>query len=479
MIQPLKSTRNIFCRLHRDQRGSISIATVFSFLLLTMLLGMVMNIGRHADRKIKIQNAADAATFTGGAVVARSMNTLTFTNYLLCDVFALTAYLREARDRNAESLIDPILDQWEKTAPEFEDAPLTKFSELAAGIPSKIPLEKQLIKAFGDQNAAISEQMLPVVEEILGNEMIPQFQRALVEATPQFANEAANEIASRHGPLNVGLAGGYEPMHALMWRTDALEFGSETSSGLSQMPVADPLYDTTEYQSYYFQKNVKKRNYMAYRFLRQLNHEMLLPLDANLRQARWDNLVPPDRKVFRNAWGPYGYHNGAAKMSQFGNMWRGFTKAHLKQLLEVEHAYSNIPYAMRVDPLERTDQNAYLEKDFMFVGVTYWSPMEERMPGLFRNPLNADSVAFAQTQLFIPVGRFIQDLKYLGERGEYRFWSGPANRDLWNQNWTVQLVPGTSQSIPTIIQSVPTGENVTTPNLGGLSVDQFRRLNTH
>ncbi len=31
----------------------------------------------------------------------RGMNTLAFTNHLLCDVFALTAFMREARDGNA------------------------------------------------------------------------------------------------------------------------------------------------------------------------------------------------------------------------------------------------------------------------------------------------------------------------------------------------------------------------------------------
>ena len=195
-------------RLHNDQSGSISIATVFAFIFLTMVLGMIMNIGRHADRKIKIQNAADAATLTGGTLVARSMNTLAFTNHLLCDVFALTAYLREARDRNAESMTPEILQRWNKMAREFADAPHKKFSDLAQGIPSKTPLEADLIQAFSDQNAAVSENLLPVMEQILEYEMIPEFQRALVLATPSLATQAANEIASRHGPVERGLSAG-------------------------------------------------------------------------------------------------------------------------------------------------------------------------------------------------------------------------------------------------------------------------------
>ena len=90
---------------HRDEDGTISILSVFAVLGLTMLLGMVMNVGRQVDGKIRMQNAADAAAYSGGVTLARGMNTLAFTNHLLCDVFANTALLREARDRNSESYV--------------------------------------------------------------------------------------------------------------------------------------------------------------------------------------------------------------------------------------------------------------------------------------------------------------------------------------------------------------------------------------
>lgn len=443
-------------QVHQDQTGSISIASVFSFIFLTMVLGMVINIGRHADRKIKIQNAADSTTFTGGVVVARSMNTLAFTNHLLCDVFGLTAYLREARDRNAESLVDPILKQWDGMAPEFADAPLSKFSQLAGGIPRKTPLERQLITVFSDQNAAISEQLLPVMESILEEEMIPEFQRALVAATPQLANEAANEIASRHGPVNSGLNAA-DAMMGLMWRTDGMPFGSATQTGLPQMPVSDPLYDITQYRSTYFQNGVRQREYASQRYLSILNRRMLIDFDAR---------ICGDGR------------NGVAKMSQFSNLWRGFTRGYLKQLLEVEHPFRNIPYQLRIDPLMVTDRNQYLENDYMFVGAVYWKPMEERMPGLFSNPLNADSMAIAQCHLFLPRPRLIKDLWLPPDRWIHRRWV-PTHRDLMNQNWTIQLVPATSESMPSIVQTIPPDSDITTPNLGGLSVDDFRRLNTH
>ncbi|MCE9555866.1 MAG: Tad domain-containing protein, partial [Planctomycetes bacterium] len=85
--------------LHRDEGGTISILSVFAVLLMAMLLGMVMNVGREVNNKVQMQNAADAATYSGGVVMSRGMNTLAFTNHLLCDTFALTAFMREARDR--------------------------------------------------------------------------------------------------------------------------------------------------------------------------------------------------------------------------------------------------------------------------------------------------------------------------------------------------------------------------------------------
>ena len=106
-------------RLDRDEDGTISIVSVFAVLLFTMLLGMVMNVGRHADNKIRMQNAADAAAYSGGVVVARGMNTLAFTNHLLFDVFAMTAFMREARDRHGEAYVPEILAAWNREAGKF------------------------------------------------------------------------------------------------------------------------------------------------------------------------------------------------------------------------------------------------------------------------------------------------------------------------------------------------------------------------
>ena len=107
-----------------------------------MLLGMVMNVGRHVDGKIRMQNAADAAAYSGGVVLARGMNTLAFTNHLLCDVFAVTAFLREARDRNSASYVPGILAAWKKVAGVFPGSRFPKFAALGSAIQQKVPLEQ-------------------------------------------------------------------------------------------------------------------------------------------------------------------------------------------------------------------------------------------------------------------------------------------------------------------------------------------------
>src|SRR5437773_11746284 len=91
--------------MHRDESGSISLATVVALLLLTMLLGMVINVGRQIDNKVKLQNTADTATYSGGVLLARGMNSLAYTNHMLTEVFALTAFMREARDRRADQFV--------------------------------------------------------------------------------------------------------------------------------------------------------------------------------------------------------------------------------------------------------------------------------------------------------------------------------------------------------------------------------------
>ena len=119
------------------------------------------------------------------------------------------------------------------------------------------------------------------------------------------------------------------------------------------------------------------------------------------------------------------------------------------------------------------------EQEYLFVGVGYWQSMPERLPGLFRNPMDADDITFAQIRLFVPRNRLIfRDDRLPNEVRIFRQRHSQA-RNLLNQHWTVQLVPATSSSIPFILETTPPNIEITVPSLGGISVEEFRRLNTH
>ena len=97
-----------------------------------------------------MQNAADSAAYSGGVVLARGMNTLAFTNHLLCDVFAVDAFLREARDQNSASYSPQILAAWNNVAGQFSASGFPKFTALGSAIRQKTPLEQQMVNSYSD-----------------------------------------------------------------------------------------------------------------------------------------------------------------------------------------------------------------------------------------------------------------------------------------------------------------------------------------
>ena len=153
---------------HRDERGTISILTVFVLLMFTMLLMMLFNVARQFDDKVRMQNAADSATYSGGAVLARGMNAIAFTNHLEADVFAITAFFREARDRNAEGYVPEVLAAWVESGQRFGGSPFPKFQGLDQSIIAKAPLEQAFVTAWGNMAYEASQSLLPVFEHILG-----------------------------------------------------------------------------------------------------------------------------------------------------------------------------------------------------------------------------------------------------------------------------------------------------------------------
>jgi len=477
-------------RLHRSEHGTISILTVFAVLLLAMLLGMVMNVGHHVDGKIRVQNAADATAYSGAVVVARGLNTLAFTNHLLSDVFALTAFMREARDRNSEQYVPSILAAWNKLGPVFAGSGFPKFERLGAAIPMKTPMEQELVRSFSEWGAAASEQILPLLEEILRQEMIPQFQRAVVQVYPDIAQMAANEVARRNGEPSRGRG----TMVGVLWRSDAMPVGGPNEAVMGTLPVVDPAADCACADGGRYLNTAKaQRKRLAESYLRQWNDQALLIFDRE------------------------------AKMCQFGSLWREFTCGYLKKLLEEEYPRSNLPHVLArewtdprffdLDWVELPEIRDHLERHFTFLGVVYWHREPDFFPVLFRNPTDCDAVAYAEVRVFIPHPRLEYqridphggpgDIDLGGIPGDFptlppdtpavppdpnqpAVWTVgrqpvPTDWTLVNQNWTAQLVPVTMASLPTILQTAPpvSGFDFRLPNLGGLSAEEIQQISIH
>ncbi len=472
-------------RIHHDQHGVISILTVFAILMLVILLGYVINVGRQVDSKIRMQNAADGAAYTGGLMLARAMNSLTFTNHLLCDVMALTAFMREARDLNSQQYVPRILDAWYKAGDMLSRAPLPKFRDLGRAIMAKVPLEQRLVDTYCTWANAASVPILPMLEEILAQEMIPQYQRAVVTVFPEIAQQAAMECAR----LNSSTSRREAVMLGVLWRTSITPVGGPDEGTNPTLPVVDPLTETE-----FLGRARSERHRYAHHYLREWNRESLRFFDHE------------------------------AKMCQFASLWRSFTCGYLEKILEEEYPYSNLPHLIRPmtaqgspDPYEPAYEpifTDYLESVYTFVAVVYRPQIPEFAASVFQNPIDSDSLAYAAVRMFVPRQRLV-------------WWQGPPGRDsgdthfggvpgdmiivpdpsppssdapipwevrrepgiseewsLWNQRWTVQLVPANCVSLSQILQVAPpllgnTGAPIRVPNLANLGTPELSHISPH
>ena len=470
-------------RGHRDEDGTISILSVFAVLLLTMLLGMVMNVGRQVDGKIRLQNAADAAAYSGCVVLARGMNSLAFTNQLLCEVFAMTAFMREARDRNAESHVPDILAAWKKEGPVFAGSDFSKFKALGPAITQKAPLEQKLVLAFSEWAAALAggspdnpnNGALPLMETILREHLITNYQRAMIAAIPEMAQRSAMTAADRNSHPDYRRGS----MLSVLWQTSGQPLDSSCLASI----VVDPNGDASDSaESPYASKAHEQRDPLAQRYL-----------------DRWNNQV-------------LAFFNYGAKMCQFAQLWRGFTCGQLHKLLD-EYPDSNLPLVIRTElsPGGALDSyDTHVNEYFTFLGVAYWGKTPELLPGLFRDPIASDALAFAEVQIFVPTSRLVwrpstptpSDIPMGGppgytwpadtdpspSSGTTTWWPSrqgvPTGWNLLNEHWTCQLVPATNPMTPTILQTPPpvsvVGQKpITLPNLGGVNSQDLERVNYH
>ncbi len=456
--------------LHNNERGAMSLVTVLTLLFLVMLLGMIFNVGRQANAKIRMQNAADSGTYAGGGVLARGMNSLAFSNHLLCDVFAMTAFLREGRDKNAQSLVPEILDAWKNVGKTFEKASFAKFQQLGSSIPQMADAEQKMVDAYTAWAGAWSESVLPTLEQILSEEMIPKFDQSVVQSNPDMAQIAAMELGRKQGPKMPAENVARETPVTVLWRTRIDPVGGDAEGERSTIPAVDPVNDNVEGQSNYHRTAVSQRKAWSQRYLNAWNQTYMQPFDS------------------------------AAKMSQFGQLWRGFTNGQLKKLLEEDYPNTNLPFVIRNLPRDHEQCQTTLEEDYMFVGVAYRKGLTPTLPGMFHDPFGSDEEAFAQGTLFIPLGRLMKygdssavrqesqsDPSFLQDPDKPRDPdNGGHTWDLFCQNWCFKLVPATDENILAIMQTPPqvkaddgTLAKIRVPQLNNLSTHDLRNITSH
>jgi hypothetical protein len=444
------------------------------------------------------------------------MNALAFSNHLLSDVFALTAFLREARDRNAEKNVPAVLAAWTKAGQVLTTSGFPKFVALGQAIQLKAPQEHELVLRFSDWLAVASAQILPMLEEILQQEMIPDYQRAVVEATGEIAQRAAVEVAARHGHP----AHGRGKMVGAFWRASTVALvGGANEAVDPTLPAVDPNAGAGGSAGCpacpppgspaqpgdpgYVQTARQQRRNLAHRYLSDWNHEALA-MFGYYHPARWYN----------TGW-----------MSQFGTGWRGFTCGYLNHLLNVEYPNTNLPHVIRA-PVPHPTQvvpclceapggNEYLEQTFTFLGTVYWKALPALAPKLFQNATQSDNVAYAEVRVFVPVARLewhwwepweffhiggapgdfgdpVGD-DFTGDDGSgdqpqghwiIRRQPVPTHWDLINQHWVAQLAPATHPRLADVLQTPPplaefAAADLQLPALGGVSSADIGRISPH
>lgn len=465
-VRPLLAwPRDLAARLHRDERGAISVMTVFAIFMLTLVLGMVFNIGRQIDDKVRMQNAADAAAYSGTLAVSRGLNSTAFMNHMECEVIALTAYMREARSifgpryfNDSENFMPIVFDTWQQVGNVFEQggaaSGFEKFKTLGQAIRVKLDYERKIVGAFTDMAREHSRMTLPIFEYILRGPnlqepdyvtfpptpnldpeggFIPRFQRAVLQYIPLAAQNAAQEIARRHTGYQLWDQHDDINLTAVMYRTSAERFDESGVGGRIWtdriLPIVDPspspplsgMFDgMTELDDYYLTSRAV-RDGLTSHYLESWIHEWMARYFTVNRNAYFARDGGPGRYV--------------AGMSQLINFWRVFAHAHRKRLLEREFPQTNLPFMLRVlNPangiLRDTNgdgipdrmvalapDNQTLHDEYTFVAVVAWSHLDESFPAMFRNPLNPRrnktyALTFAQATMFLPKSRFLRCIPY-------------------------------------------------------------------
>ncbi len=79
-----KFLRKQLLRLHRDERGAISVLVLLTIWCLVALLAMIWNTTEEATHRQKVQTAADSAAQAAATWMGRSVNAIAAQNMVIC-----------------------------------------------------------------------------------------------------------------------------------------------------------------------------------------------------------------------------------------------------------------------------------------------------------------------------------------------------------------------------------------------------------
>ena len=83
------NVREIAVRFHRDDGAQILFMGIFGSIAFTLLLAFVLNNSANLHEKMRMQNAADAASLAAAQVFADGMNTISDNNVAITEFLAL------------------------------------------------------------------------------------------------------------------------------------------------------------------------------------------------------------------------------------------------------------------------------------------------------------------------------------------------------------------------------------------------------
>lgn len=317
-------------------------------------------------------------------------------------------------------------------------------------------------------NSPLVQMVLPFFEQILQGQAgqlppdrpIPAFRRDIVQQIPLLADQLTREVARANGLWRGPSAannpdGPQGPLLVQLWTTSgrAVNSGWEDDPRTRTLPVIDASPSGVDV------------NY-------------LVDPAGDLARARSERAL-----LVAHYLQPWAL-DLAGGDQVLANQLIARAQRPLRLLLDVQYSNTNLPLVLRAP----SPSGGELERDLMFVAVSYRLHPGSSASRMFRNPnaLQAPAMAFAQVHLFLPKHRYTccpwgewhydprTDTSYF-----ISYFDGwPGEWSASTQNWQAKLAPATSDAISSILSSRVPNSSLNPPNWGYLSPRRMDAL-TH